>query len=254
MEGWRGQILAILAAALCAVALLALAPRLVRAVDRAPVSVAIVLAVDVSASINGERFQLQREGYAAAIVHPAVLDAVTGSPRGSVALMVVEWAGAGNQRVVVPWTRVAAADDARRAAAVLLAAPRSFDGLTAIGAAIAFAAAQLAAVPWPADRRVIDVSGDGTSNDGAPPGPARDAAVALGIVVNGIAIRATPPRGGEQPLDDYYREHVAGGPGAFVMAADGFEAFAFALVAKLAREVAGGPRPVAGIDVRTAGR
>lgn len=247
MSGWRGQVAAILAAALCAVALLLLAPRLARSEGR-PVSVALVLAVDVSASVNGERFQLQRRGYAAALEHPAVIEAALGTPRGRIALAIVEWASVNAQRVVLPWTVIASAEDGRAAAAVLLAAPRSFEGLTAIGAAIDASAALLDALPWPADRRVIDVSGDGVSNDGGPPAAARDAAVARGITINGLAIMAEarpaapgaiPAGAPDPPLDQFYRDHVAGGPGGFVVAIEGFDSFAYALVGKMIREVAG---------------
>jgi len=224
--------------------------------DRAPasqpaaeVSVALVLAVDVSASINGERFQLQREGYATAVRHPAVIEAITGSQRGRIALAVVEWASANSQRVLVPWTLVASEEDAARVAEMMLASPRSFDGLTAIGQAILFSAAQFDALPFQADRRVIDVSGDGVNNDGSSPAEARDAAVARGITINGLAImepaqQAAGQARREPRLDEFYREHVVGGPGAFVIAVEEFESFSYALVAKIVREVADARPPV----------
>lgn len=215
----------------------------------AEVSVALVLAVDVSASINGERFQLQREGYATAVRHPAVIEAITGSQRGQIALAVVEWASANSQQVIVPWTLVGNAEDAMRIAQVMLAAPRTFDGLTAIGNAINFSAAQFESLPYSADRRVIDVSGDGVSNDGSPPAEARDAAVARGITINGLAIMEPGQQVASQArreprLDEFYRENVVGGPGAFVIAVEEFESFSYALVAKIVREVADVRPPV----------
>ncbi len=209
----------------------------------AEVSVALVLAVDVSASINGERFQLQREGYASAVRHPAVVEAIMGSQRRQIALAVVEWASAGAQRVVVPWTLVGSEDDAERVAAILLREPRSFDGMTAIGDAIRFAAAQFEALPYRSERRVIDVSGDGVSNDGTPPAAARDAAVARGITINGLAIMEPVQQVASQArreprLDEFYRENVVAGPGAFVIAVEEFESYSYALIAKIVREVA----------------
>lgn len=212
------------------------------------VSVALILAVDVSASINGERFQLQREGYARAVRHPAVLEAILASQRRQIALSVVEWASANAQRVVVPWTVVASEDDAERIAAALLAAPRSFDGLTAIGEAIAFSAGQFDVLGVPTDRRVIDVSGDGVNNDGGPPSAARDAAIARGITINGLVImepiEQVVATNREQRLDDFYRENVVGGQGAFLIAVEEFESFSYALVAKIVREVADAGPPV----------
>jgi hypothetical protein len=213
------------------------------------VSVALVLAVDVSASINGERFQLQREGYASAVRHPAVIDAIQGSPRRQIALAVVEWASANAQRVIVPWTLITSEEDAQRIAAVLLATPRSFDGLTAIGQAIRFSAAQFEVLPYRADRRVIDVSGDGVNNDGSSPAEARDAAVARGITINGLAIMEPAQQAASQVrreprLDEFYRENVVGGPGAFVVAVEEFESFSYALIAKIVREVADERPPV----------
>ncbi|WP_375462532.1 DUF1194 domain-containing protein [uncultured Methylobacterium sp.] len=210
------------------------------------VDVLLVLAVDVSLSIDDPKFQLERRGYADAFSDPRVLRAIAEGRTGRIAVALVEWAGPEDQTVVVDWTIIAGAADARAFAAKLQAAPRSFSGRTAVGSAIDFAAGLIAGAPFQADRQVIDVSGDGTSNGGRAISEARDAAVAQGITINGIVILTDPtglspylvahtnPPGG---LAAYYRETVIGGEGAFVMSAESFESFGRALIAKLVREI-----------------
>ena len=212
------------------------------------VDAAIVLAADVSRSINDEEFDLQRRGYAAAIVSDKLMEAVHTGPHGAIALAYVEWAGEGEQTIVVDWTVVRDASDAQKFAAALAAAPRSFVGRTAIGAALDFAMGLFGEMSVQADRKVIDVSGDGTSNQGRPVGEARDAALKAGAAVNGLAIfnrRAaaeggylalhTNPPGG---LAQYYRDNVIGGPGAFVLPIDDFGKFGDAMIRKLTAEIA----------------
>ena len=220
----------------------------------APVAVdaAVVLAADVSRSIDEGEFVLERRGYAEAIESQRLLDAISTGPHGAIALSYVEWAGEGEQKVVVDWTVIRNQADARAFAAALAAAPRSFLGRTAIGSAIDFAFSLFAENAFETDRRVIDVSGDGTSNQGRLVGDARDAAVASGAIINGLAIfnrRAaaiggylalhTNPPGG---LGQYYRENVIGGPGAFVEPIDDFDSFGEAMVRKLVKEIAQGDR------------
>ncbi len=211
-----------------------------------PVDVLLALAVDVSLSISEPRFELERRGYAEALNDPRVLHAIADGPHGRIAVAVFDWAGPSEQALAVDWMIVADAEDARVFAARLQAAQRPFYGRTAIGSALRFATELIARAPFPAERRVIDVSGDGTSNAGAAIGEARDAAVAAGITVNGIVILTDPdglpvflkdhtnPTGG---LAAYYRETVIGGEGAFVMTATSFETFGRALIAKLVREI-----------------
>ncbi len=220
-----------------------------RAVD-APVAVdaAVVLAADVSRSIDDGEFALERRGYAEAIQSRKLMDAISTGQNGAIALAYVEWAGEGEQKVVVDWTIIRNPDDARAFAGAPTAAPRSFAGRTAIGAAIDFAFARFASTAITSDRRVIDVSGDGTSNQGRPVTAARDAAVEAGMVINGLAIfnrRAaalggylalhTNPPGG---LAQYYRENVIGGSGAFVAPIDDFSSFGDAMMRKLVNEIA----------------
>ena len=216
----------------------------------APVAVdaAIVLAADVSRSIDDEEFALERRGYGEAIQSQQLLDAISTGAHGAIALAYVEWAGDGEERVVVDWAVIRGATDARAFVAALTAAPRSFIGRTAIGPAIDFSFALFAESAFEASRRVIDVSGDGTSNQGRLVTEARDAAVGAGAVINGLAIynrkaaamggylaMHTNPPGG---LAQYYRENVIGGPGAFVVPIDDFRSFGQAMMRKLVNEVA----------------
>jgi hypothetical protein len=220
---------------------MAVGPGRARAAE--PVDLQLVLAADVSRSINDERFQIQRRGYADAIVDARVVRSMTSGARGRIALTYCEWSGAGAQRTIVDWSLIQDQETAADFAARLLDMPRPFAGPTAIGEAIRFAMQELARCPYPGTVRVIDVSGDGTNNNGIAVEAQRDLAVAAGITINGLAILATepipfnpqhtnPPGG----LDEYYRRAVIGGPGAFMLSVRGFESFGFAMVSKLSRE------------------
>jgi hypothetical protein len=215
---------------------------------RDEVSVALVLAVDVSTSINDERFALQRRGYAQAFTNPAVISAIQQSIQGRIAVTLVEWAGPDSQHVIVPWMEIADAESGQIFADRLLREPRPFDGWTSISAAIDFSVQLLDTSPYRGARMVIDVSGDGINNSGPPAARARDAALAREIAINGLTIQvATQPaqaaaRGIYEPnLEEFYRDNVIGGTGAFVIAIDDFESFAYAIVGKIVREVAGLP-------------
>src|SRR6516165_8610164 len=126
----------------------------------------VILAADVSRSIDDAEFELQRKGYAAALNDPRVLTAIHGRTNGAVAVCFIEWSGEEDQQVVVDWTEIRDEEDAGTVAAAILAAPRSFMGRTSISAAIDFAMTRFAAAKWQARRRIIDVSGDGTNNSG----------------------------------------------------------------------------------------
>jgi uncharacterized protein DUF1194 len=213
------------------------------------VDLLLVLAADVSRSIDESEFELQRKGYAAAITAPTVLRAIAGGPHHAIAVSFVEWSGETDQKVVVGWTVVRDEEGAGGVAATMLKAPRSFTGRTSISAAIDFAMQHLAAAPATADKRVIDVSGDGTSNSGRPVSEARDAAASAGVTINGLAIintRANPgyafhtnPPGG---LPKYYQDNVIGGPGAFLLQVENFESFTEAMTRKLVAEIAAAGR------------
>lgn len=224
--------------------ILALGPASARA-DEGKVDMLLVLAVDVSRSVDEGEFKLQRQGFAAALVDPRVVRVMTSGPTGRIAVMFVEWASEQEQRVLVDWALVAGERDAQALSKRIREAPRSFWGRTSISAAIAFSIALLERSPFQSDRRVIDVSGDGTNNSGADVTEARDRAVAKGITVNGLVIlndeplptnpNHTHPPGG---LKTYYERNVIGGAGAFVLEAKGFESFGQAIVNKLLREIA----------------
>lgn len=212
------------------------------------VDVAIALAADVSRSIDDEEFELQRKGYAAAVTSPQFVQAIQSGAHGAVALSFIEWAGPGQQALVAKWMVIRDGEGATDFAKLLLAAPRSFAGRTAIGDGIDFAASQLAISGLTATRRVIDVSGDGTNNSGRAVTAARDDATAKGITINGLAIinektggiegtflygHTHPPNG----LPTYYHDNVIGGPGAFVLQIVNFDTFAQAMTNKLLTEI-----------------
>jgi Protein of unknown function (DUF1194) len=209
------------------------------------VDLLLVLAVDVSRSIDAGKFQLQREGYASAISDPRVLEAIRSGHDGKIGLTLVEWSGVGAQKVVIDWTTVGDADAAKGIGDRLLEAPRSFADRTSISGAIEFAMGHLDRAPYESARHTIDVSGDGTNNAGRDVTELRDEAVAKGITINGLVILSenpmswnpdhTNPPGG---LDNYYRNNVVGGPNSFVMVAKDFNSFGEAIVKKLIAEVA----------------
>lgn len=205
----------------------------------------LVLAADVSRSIDESEFELQRKGYAAALSDPRVLAAIGGGANGKIAVCFVEWSGAGEQLVVVDWTVIGDGEDAGGLSAMLLAAPRSFIGRTSISGAIDFAMERFAAAKPHGNRRIIDISGDGTNNSGRPVTDARDQALAEGVTINGLAIINNRPNPGyafhTQPpggLPEWYRQNVIGGPGAFLHVVEDFRSFADAMTNKLVSEIA----------------
>ena len=158
-----------------------------------PVDLLLVLAADVSRSIDSQKFQLQREGYAAALANPRVLEAIQSGRRGRIGVLFLEWSGLGNQKVVIDWMLIDGPNAAQSFGDRLLESPRSFADRTSISGGIDAAVAQLARTPFSADRRTIDVSGDGTNNAGRDIGQARDEALALGITINGLVILSDTP-------------------------------------------------------------
>src|SRR5215471_5016174 len=204
----------------------------------------LVLAADVSRSIDEGEFELQRKGYAAALSDPRVLAAIRGGGNGTVAICFIEWSGAGEQTVVVDWTLIRDDEDAGGLSASILAAPRSFMGRTSISGAIDFAMERFAAAKPRSNRRIIDVSGDGTNNSGRLVTEARDQAVSAGVTINGLAIINDKPNPGyafhTQPpggLPEWYRQNVIGGPGSFLRVIDDFRSFADAMTNKLVNEI-----------------
>lgn len=212
------------------------------------VDLVLVLSADVSRSVDDEKFKLQREGYAAAIADPAVVRLMQSGKHKRIALQLVEWAGVGAVAVMVDWARIASLDHAVTFAERVRSAPRLFRDRTSISTGIDFALAQINKSPFVSERRVIDISGDGTHNSGRDVTLARDEAVAAGVTINGIAILSavplafnpthTHPPGG---LLRYFENNVIGGPHAFAIAAEGFGEFAQAIRQKLIKEIAGVP-------------
>jgi hypothetical protein len=199
----------------------------------------------VSRSIDAPKFKLQRDGYAAAIVNPRVLQAIRSGALGKIAVSFVEWSGVGAQKIVIDWTVIRDEATAKDFSAQVIEAPRAFADRTSISGGIDFAMAQLARAPFQANRHAIDVSGDGTNNSGRDVTDARDEALAKGVTINGLVILSerpmswnadhTNPPGG---LDAYYRNNVIGGPGSFVLVAENFSSFGQAILNKLIAEIA----------------
>jgi hypothetical protein len=198
----------------------------------------------VSRSVDDEKFKLQREGYAAAIADPLVVRLMQAGPHGRIAMAFVEWSGVGNVSTIVPWNCIGSASEAEQYAHRVIAAPRMYSDRTSISTGIDYALRVLDTAPYVANRRVIDVSGDGTHNSGRDVTISRDEAVEKGVTINGIVILSavplafnpthTHPPGG---LQKYYEDNVIGGPGAFALAADGFPAFGQAIRQKLIKEI-----------------
>ncbi|HTV45578.1 MAG TPA: DUF1194 domain-containing protein [Stellaceae bacterium] len=205
-------------------------------------ALALVLAIDVSASVTAQSYVLQQQGIARAFVDPRLIGAIAAAP-GGIEVSVLEWSDPDKIAVTVGWTLVTNQRSAARFAAAVRATGRSSHGLTALGSALLAAAARFDHLPQPAARRVIDISGDGIANLGPPPASVRDRLVAAGITINGLAILTEEPW-----LEDYYRHNVIGGPGAFVVAARDFGSFADALRRKLVGEVATASAPPSSPD------
>ncbi|MFT8244274.1 DUF1194 domain-containing protein [Roseomonas sp. BN140053] len=198
------------------------------------VDLLLVLAIDASGSIDAEEFRLQREGCAEALTHPAVLSAIGSRPLGAIGVALVEWGAPGGAATAVDWHQVDGRAAAEALAAAVVAAPRSRQSWNAIGDAVDHSAQLIAAAPWRAAERVIDVSGDAPDMRSLRPvEEARRDAAAAGITVNALAIE-----GGRPGLAATYERTVIAGDGAFVMAAESRADFARALRAKLVREIA----------------
>jgi hypothetical protein len=198
-----------------------------------PVDLALVLAVDVSASVDYDEFGLMIGGYAAAFRDAELVARATAGQNGAIAVALLFWAGPGARDLAVPWTRISDAAGAEGLAAAIEAAPRALPArATALGEALVAAAALAMRCPFPPSRRVIDVSGDGPANAGIVASAGRDAAGALGITVNALAVVHEEPE-----LEAYYAAEVITGPGAFVQRAESYDDFADAIRRKMLREV-----------------
>jgi len=217
-------------------ALLALAALPAHAADT---DLALVMAIDVSGSIDPGEYRLQHEGIARAFETPAVLSAIAGGPHGAIDVSVIEWSDRNKQAVIAPWTRVFDKASGEAFAVQVRAAHRTSGGLTSIGDALLAAAVAFKTLNDHPARRVIDLSGDGIANIGPKPADVRDALVAQGITINGLAILKNEPW-----LSSYYDQNVVGGRGSFLLDVRGYKSFAQAMQEKLINEIAGRALPL----------
>ncbi len=215
--------------------------------DETPVDVELVLAVDVSASIDGGEINLQRAGYVAALTDPRAISAMLSGPLGRVAVTYVEWSE--TARVTVPWSVIESAADARRFALAVQAFPIPKGGLTNIVNALDFSALLFEDNDIEGTRRVIDLSADGRDSKGNEPvvAAARDRALSRGIVINGLVINPQQEQseveGVKYDLEGYFHEVIIGGPGAFTVVTETPEDFPRAIVNKLVLEVSSVAHP-----------
>jgi hypothetical protein len=223
----------------------------------ADVDVALVLAVDISNSMDPDEQALQREGYIEAFRSPIVHQVIRSGMLGRIAVSYVEWAASFNQQVVVPWTEMEGAEDAVSFAEQLARAPLRRAPRTSISGAIDFSARLLQERPGDATRRVIDISGDGANNQGRRVTDARDDAVAKGFTINGLPLllkRRTASAFDVENLDEHYRDCVIGGPGSFMIVVQDRSQFAEAIRTKIIREIAGREPAARFIPVQAATR
>lgn len=206
-----------------------------------PVDLELVLAVDTSTSVDEQEFALQTTGLAQAFLSPQVVSAIRAAGTRGVAVSVVQWAGKARQATVVDWQLVRDGQTAAELAARIASTTRVIDGLTDIEGAIDFSVNSIETNRFEGARKVIDVSGDGSS-DAAGSEAARNAANAKAIVINGLVIHNVDYSLGELAnidLHEHYANHVIGGPGAFLMTARDYDDFKTAIRAKLVREITG---------------
>jgi hypothetical protein len=221
----------------------------VRAVQKeatGPVDLELVIAVDASTSMSDQEQRMQRQGYIDALLSPAVMRAIKSGRRGRIAIAYLEWARPEYQRVVVPWTVIENPTDAAGAAKLIREQSTLPQGGTSISTALLAAARLLLNSGLESDRQAVDVSGDGPNNAGPPVEKSRDALIARGITINGLAISI---RDGQKfdmiesfPLDyvvSYYKHCVIGGPHAFVLAVGDMRDFEVAIRRKFVAEIAG---------------
>jgi hypothetical protein len=225
--------------------------------DGAPVvDVELVLAVDVSYSMDMDELAIQREGYAQAIVSKEFLQALKALPNGKISVTYFEWAASSDQKIIIPWRVIDGPETADAVAEEILKTPIRRASRTSISGAIYFAMPLFDENPYRGLRRVIDISGDGPNNNGAPVVGARDIALSKGITINGLPIMVKEPSYSTmdiENLDFYYEDCVIGGPGSFVVSIKDREKFKEAIRTKLLLEVAGRTpeRPVVPVAEKT---
>jgi len=206
------------------------------------VDVELVLAVDVSYSMDMDELAIQREGYAQAIVSKEFLQALKGLPNGKISITYFEWAASSDQKIIIPWRVIDGPETADAVAAEIMKTPIRRASRTSISGAINFAMPLFEENPYRGLRRVIDISGDGPNNNGTPVTAARDAALEKGIIINGLPIMVKEPSYSTMDIDNldyYYEDCVIGGPGSFVVSIKDRDKFKEAIRSKLLLEVAG---------------
>jgi Protein of unknown function (DUF1194) len=210
--------------------------------DAQSVDVELILAVDVSYSMDMDELAIQREGYAQAIQSKEFLQALKAGPNGRIAVTYFEWAASSDQKIIIPWRLIDGPETADAVAAEILKTPIRRASRTSISGAIGFAMPLFDEDPYHGLRRVIDISGDGPNNNGGPVTVARDLALEKGIIINGLPIMVKEPSYSTMDIDNldyYYEDCVIGGPGSFVIAIKDREKFKEAIRTKLLMEVAG---------------
>jgi hypothetical protein len=208
----------------------------------ASVDVELVLAVDVSYSMDMDELAIQREGYAQAIVSKEFLQALKTGPNGKISVTYFEWAASSDQKIIIPWRVIDGPETADAVANEIMRTPIRRASRTSISGAINFAMPLFDENPHRGLRRVIDISGDGPNNNGAPVTGARDAAVEKGVTINGLPIMVKEPSYSTMDIDNldlYYEDCVVGGAGAFVVTIKDRDKFREAIRTKLVLEVAG---------------
>jgi hypothetical protein len=217
-------------------------PQLVQKDDATPVDVELVLAVDVSYSMDIDELAIQREGYAQAIVSKEFLQALKSLPNGKISVTYFEWAATNDQKIIIPWRLIDGPETADAVSEEILKTPVRRASRTSISGAIKFAMPLFEANPYRGARRVIDISGDGPNNNGDPVTLLRDTALAKGITINGLPIMVKEPSYSTMDIDNldfYYEDCVIGGPGSFVVSIKDRDKFKEAIRTKLLLEVAG---------------
>jgi len=210
--------------------------------DAQSVDVELILAVDVSYSMDMDELAIQREGYAQAIVSKEFLQALKSLPNGKVAITYFEWAASSDQKIIIPWRVIDGPETADAVSNEIMKTPIRRASRTSISGAIYFAMPLFDENPYHGLRRVIDISGDGPNNNGAPVLGAREEALSKGIVINGLPIMVKEPSYSTMDIDNldwYYEDCVIGGPGSFVVSIKDREKFKEAIRTKLLLEVAG---------------
>jgi hypothetical protein len=209
--------------------------------NRPSVDVELVIAVDVSYSMDLDELAIQREGYAQAIVSKEFLQAMKSGPNGKVAVTYFEWSASSDQKIIIPWRVLDGPETADAVADEIMKTPVRLGSRTSISGAINFAMPLFEENPYRGLRRVIDISGDGPNNNGAPVTGARDAALEKGITINGLPIMVKEPSYSTMDIDNldlYYEDCVIGGPGSFVVTIKDRDEFKEAIRTKLILEVA----------------